>query len=492
MQAIPTALTPSARPPLAAPRPVPEARPPWGWLEWTVLAQVAMPALLFIPGFSAIRIVTRITIFVIPLMAWILLAGHRRPGSKTFPAAPILAVASGWLLISIGHPSANSLLSALAQVMLYLAVLSPVFWASAALRSEVQLRRLMAILLFGNAASALLGIGQFYRPDIFNPPVIAYFGQAEHFDGLSYTSADGRKVMRPCGLSDTPGAACIAGIWAGVIGLGWSLRPIAAWKRLACLGLAMVGLAVIYFTMVRSALLLTVLGGISLFGFLLLRRDWRKASQLAVAGSLILVLSFAWAARDGGEVIRERFGSLLEKNIATNYQEHRGYYLQQTFKTLIFQYPMGAGPGRWGMMFQYFGDHSLDYGRERGPVWAEIQWAGWIFDGGVLLMATYALALLAAMLSTAKIGLTSPDPEVAYWAAVVWGVNFAIIFQTLGSVPFVTGVGVQFWVLAAALHAADSRTRWRRQQQQQQKQQQQRKRMMTASPPGWPPRGSSS
>lgn len=468
MQAIPRALTPNAQPPLVARRPVSQERPPgWGWLEWTMLAQVAMPALLFIPGFSAIRIVTRIAIFAIPLMAWIMLAGRRRPWSRTFPSATILAVTSGWLFISIGHPTANSLLSALAQVMLYLAVFCPAFWVASALKSEVQLRRLMAILLLGNSASALLGIGQFYRPDIFNPPVIAYFGPEEHKAGLSYTAADGRKVMRPCGLSDSPGAACIAGIWAGVIGLAWALRPMAAWKRLACLGLAMVGMAVIYFTMVRSALILMVLGVLSLFGFLVLRRDWRKASQLTVAGALVFAASLAWAARDGGDAIRERFGSLLEKNIATSYQENRGRFLQDTFDNVMMQYPLGAGPGRWGMMFMYFGDHSLGYGRERGPIWAEIQWTGWILDGGIVLMGAYVLAILAAMLSTAKIGLTCPDPEIAFWAAVVWGINFAIVFQTLGSVPFVTSVGVQFWILAAALHAADARVRWRQRQQRQ-------------------------
>lgn len=462
MQAIPRVPAPAARPLVSTPRPAGRTRlPGWGWLEWTLVVQLALPALLFIPGVSAVRIVTRIAIFAVPLAAWVMLAGRRQPWTRSFPAALILAVAGGWLLLSIGHPSANSLLSALAQVLLSIAIFSPVFWAPAALKSETQIRRLLAILLIGNAASVLVGIGQFYQPAVFSPPVIAHFGPEQYLDGLSYTAADGRKVMRPSGIGDTPGGACAAGIWAGIIGLAWALRPIATWKRLACLAMALAGTAVIYFTMVRSALVLMVVGAVSLLVFLLLRGEVRRATQLAVSGGLILAAGLAWAARDGGQVIQERFGSLLQGNVASDYQQHRGVFLQDTFQNVIQQYPLGAGPGRWGMMFHYFGDHSIDYGRERGPLWAEIQWTGWAYDGGVVLMGLYASAIAAAMFSTARIGLTCPDRELAFWAAVVWGVNLAVVAQTLGSQPFVSGVGVQFWLLAAALYAADARVRWR-------------------------------
>ena len=75
-------------------------------------------------------------------------------------------------------------------------------------------------------------------------------------EDLMYEMAAGRKILRPCGLTDTPGAVSPAGATAALIGLCWALRPIAFWKRLASLGLAFVGVAVIYFTHVRSAMVM--------------------------------------------------------------------------------------------------------------------------------------------------------------------------------------------------------------------------------------------
>ena len=40
------------------------------------------------------------------------------------------------------------------------------------------------------------------------------------------TTADGRKFLRPCGLTDTPGGASGAGSTAAVLGLCLALRPI--------------------------------------------------------------------------------------------------------------------------------------------------------------------------------------------------------------------------------------------------------------------------
>jgi hypothetical protein len=64
--------------------------PGWGWLEWVLLSQAALPALMFVPGLAATRIVTRIAVFTLPLLAWgvVGLSGRRPPGGRPFPAVP--------------------------------------------------------------------------------------------------------------------------------------------------------------------------------------------------------------------------------------------------------------------------------------------------------------------------------------------------------------------------------------------------------------------
>src|SRR5258707_3034422 len=88
------------------PSPMPSAKPAtplgpmpgWGWLEWFMVAQTALPALMFIPGLSVIRTPARVAAFSIALVAWIAILSQRkvtRPG-RPFPATPWLAAAVGW------------------------------------------------------------------------------------------------------------------------------------------------------------------------------------------------------------------------------------------------------------------------------------------------------------------------------------------------------------------------------------------------------------
>ena len=57
-------------------------------------------------------------------------------------------------------------------------------------------------------------------------------------EDLKLETADGRKILRPCGLSDTPGGAAPTGVTAAMLGLCFALRPIGAFRRVACAGLA--------------------------------------------------------------------------------------------------------------------------------------------------------------------------------------------------------------------------------------------------------------
>ena len=63
------------------------------------------------------------------------------------------------------------------------------------------------------------------------------------------------------------------------------------------------------------------------------------------------------------------------------------------------------------------------------------------------------------MYDSLRIALTCKDRELAYWAAVVVASNLSIIATCFSYVTFLSPIGLQFWLLAAALHAADLRTR---------------------------------
>jgi hypothetical protein len=432
----------------------PTRMPRWGWVEWVIFLQIALPALMFVPGLAKVRIVTRVAAFAIPLLAWgaVAASGRRSPAAGTFAPAAWLAGASVWLVLSILHPFTNSLASGAAQAALCISILSPALWAPQAMGSPRQVSRLMAILLVCNGASALVGVGQFYRPDRFNPPVIAQVGP-HGVETLMYETADGRKILRPCGLTDTPGGACAAGMLACIAGLGFAMSPIALWRRLASLGLAAVGMAAIYFSQVRSTLLLTAAAILALLGLLVARRDFRKVFLLTVAGGAVIIGTFVWVARKEGAAVLGRFETLLEGDFTNTYYRNRGFFVEDVYKVYMWRYPLGAGMGRWGQMYAYFGDRSKEM------LWAEVQWAGWVFDGGIPLLLIYSAAIVLAIWDSTRIALTSRAPQVGYWAAVVTALNLSTVLMTFSYVPFIGPPGIQFWALAGALHAADRYTR---------------------------------
>ena len=86
--------------------------PAWGWLEFLVLSQTVLPALLFVPGMSAVRTPTRIAAYLVAPLAWVFVAWRGRgdrPGARSFPARPWLMFCTVWLTLSILHPDAYSL-----------------------------------------------------------------------------------------------------------------------------------------------------------------------------------------------------------------------------------------------------------------------------------------------------------------------------------------------------------------------------------------------
>jgi hypothetical protein len=434
--------------------------PPLGWMEWVVIAQTVMPAMMYVPGLSMLRAVTRVIACVLPLVAWgAVLASGRRVAGRRPPAIGWLTFCSVWLLLSIAHPTTNSLLSGLAEAGLCISVFCPAFWAPAAIRDTRQLRRLLEILLICNGASSLMGIAQVYRPDTFRPPNIpSLVGNADRESDMTITTDDGTKYLRPCGLSDQPGYAGLCGVYACLSGLAIALWPGGAWwKRAAAAAIAVVGLAVIFYSQVRLTILVLIAGVIAWAFLLLLRRETKALLRLGVAVGLLALAAVGWVMRSGGMAVMNRFLTLVEERSDTVFYQNRGQFLELAFTVELIDFPLGAGMGRTGMMYAYFGNPLAP--PQSGAIHSEIQFQFWIVDGGAPLLIASIGAVVAAMWSAMRIALRGKDRELIYWAIIVVVFGTFTVLGCLGGAPFVTPIGMQFWVLIGALFGADALSR---------------------------------
>src|SRR5258707_3906701 len=136
----------------------------WGFPEFFVLSQTILPTLLYIPGVQFIRVPIRMSAFAVSLfgLAWY---GKKiaRSGLNA-PALKWLAICFVYLGLMIFHPRTNSLLAGIAQVMLYLSVLAPMFLASHLKYTPQRVQRLLFIILVCSGINALVGVLQVYDP----------------------------------------------------------------------------------------------------------------------------------------------------------------------------------------------------------------------------------------------------------------------------------------------------------------------------------------
>lgn len=450
----------SARRPAKAPAASKKKMPRLGWLEIVVLGQTVLPALMFVPQLTVLRFISRVASFALPMMAWgmFLISGRKTPGGRTYPPAPLLMFASAWMAVSIVNPGVNTLSSALCAVGIAVGVMCPAFWGAAAIRDPRQLGRIMILLLMCNGASALMGIAQVYRPNTFRPPKVVGLGkEGAREKALTVTTDDGHEFLRPTGLTDSPGGAAVGGQVSVAIGLALALMPVAWWKRGAGASLAFVGVAILFYSQVR-VLLITLILGLMVWGLLLaLRGEVRKLATLAVMGLVLGVAAGAWVFTHGGSGVMGRFAKLLNNDVVSTYNHHRGAIVAHGIQELLPRYPLGAGPGRCGMPSGLFGNPVSS--PDRAPIGAETQIDTWVLDGGLPLLGAYALALALAMCSAMWTALRCPDPEIAYWAGVVVVYGVAAVSSAFGYPAFMAPAGVQFWALFAALFGAQEQAR---------------------------------
>jgi hypothetical protein len=425
---------------------------PSGLAEWFAVSQTLLPALMFVPGSQAFRLPLRVGAYAISLLAftlWWFDRGGQRPARH--PAERWLLLIGVYLMMMIAHPQTNSLLSGVAQTLLYFAIFCPVFWAPAYVRTPRQLARILVILLICNGINSMVGVLQVYDPTRWMPPQLSSAFTGDALATVTYLGPNGRQIIRPPGLFDTPGAVCAAGTIAVLLGLILAIEPIEWWKRLVALAFATAGISAIYLSHVRAAFIVTIGTLVVYLGFLVLQNEKKRLTGfLGAAGGLILG-GLAIATVLGGQSVEDRFLTLFDSDPGQVYYESRGVQFESAFSSLAGEYPFGAGLARWGMMRNYFGDPENDQSSE---VFAEVQPNAWILDGGIPLLALYTLALGLTAAYELKLFRDLADGNNRLLAAAVTAANFGTLALVFSFIPFGTAVGIQFWFFEGALYGA--------------------------------------
>jgi hypothetical protein len=438
--------------------PVPESgpaeegeNPRWGLAEWFIISQTAFPALLFVPGAQSIRLPLRIGPFAFSLALgmWTVM---RRRRVWPHPSRTWLLATAAYLICMIFHPTTNTLVAGVGQAMLYVSVMAPAFWAPAFVKGAKHLERLLWILLICNGINSAVGVLQAYDPDTWLPSELSRIVlQSQYSDQpFWYQGPEGQSILRPPGLFDTPGAVAGPGAVASVLGLAFFFEARSVLVALACGSVALAGMAAILLSHVRTS---GVIAGGMLLTYAAIRSlgGRRKKGLLFLGLALLFVpLSFSLAEAIGGDAVHDRFATLFQGSpLEVYYMSLRGPQLEDAFTNLIWEYPLGAGLGRWGMMHYYFGNpESLT----APPIWAELQPNAWILDGGIPLLLLYAGALLIATRQQLRLALVGSPLSSA--AAAILAANVGTLALIFGFTPFTNQVGLQYWLLAGALHGA--------------------------------------
>ena len=425
---------------------------PHGFIEWFVVSQTAIPAMLYLPGSQAFRLPLRVGAYGVTLLGFLLWWFDRgRRGATKHPAERWLLLVLLCLVTMIFHPGTASLMAGVAQTTLYFAVLCPVFWAPSWVDRRRQLVRILAILLVCNGINSIVGVMQVYDPARWMPRELSSVLTREQLDAAKYLGPDGRLILRPPGLFDTPGAVCGPGTIAALLGLIFALEPLAWWKRAVALLLSFAGIAAIYLSHVRTNLVV-LLGMMAVYAGILATRQMKtRAANFTALAAGVLIFGLSGATFLGGDSVHDRFSTLFEENPRQLYYANRGQQVEFAFTNLISDYPLGAGLARWGMMRGYFGDTPHFDSPE---LWAEVQPNGWILDGGIFLLGFYAIALVVTARYEWILVRSLHDRDDKLWAAAVAATNLGTLALLFTFVPFVTQVGLQYWFLEGALHGA--------------------------------------
>ncbi|MBD2367571.1 hypothetical protein H6G63_12140 [Leptolyngbya sp. FACHB-402] len=346
------------------------------------------------------------------------------------------------------HPYLSSIPAGAAQCLMYLAILAPLFWVSRLDLKERDFLWLVYLLWGFHVLSSIVGVLQVYYPEIFQFAISSNIEEGA-FGGehLKIVIANGLILYRPTGLTDLPGGAATSGFYALLLGTGIALQQGHLIFRLLGVISVPIGLFCIYLSQIRSIFILALVClAVTALILLQLKRLWHLTAMIG-AGILIAIATTTWAMSVGGSVTSERFLSLITEPPDAVLYQNRGIFLEETITKIIPQYPLGAGLARWGMMNNYFGNQLNPLTQ---PIWAEIQWTGWVLDGGIPLVIAYSGALIAACVAVWRI-ISDRRSSLQLWGAIILAHNIGAIAITFNYVPFMSQTGMDFWLINSAL-----------------------------------------
>ena len=422
----------------------------WGLPEWFAVAQVAGPALLYLPGSQRFRVPLRVGVFGLSLLGllWCL---RRSRVTRNHLEWKLLVIAAVYMTLMMLHPATNTVMAGVAQIGMHLAVAAPLFWAPDYFRGDYRrLGRVLTILWILNVASVVVGILQARDPGRWMPAeftsvgINKKIGMAMH----QYRAADGTMAIRPPGLGDAPGAACGAGLFAATIGLAYLGLPVSRLRKLLGFLMGIAGVIVIFLSHVRSALIVVV-GCAVVYSIILVGQGrLRTVLTLAFWTAVCGVCSLGYAEIYGGKSTMDRFATLLADNPLTVYEKSaRMGMVTGAFDTLLVEYPLGAGLGRWGMMRAYFGNES---NVDSPAIWSEVQFSSWVLDGGIVVLSLYLVAIVAAIQRLLRLSVFHHSLQLRQWGAVIVMLSACPVAAMFSYTPFHSQLGMQFWLLIGA------------------------------------------
>jgi hypothetical protein len=435
-------------------------------LEFFVGAEILCQLALLTPALAGLRLVWRTAPFALSLALLALLPGRGR----LHPAAKAALCIFVILALALLNPAGDTLTARIAQIAMYAAILAPLFWVSRLRIDRAVMRRVLLIVWGFNTLSAVMGVLQGYYPGRFQPNVSAVILAGGPFvEGLKYRNGAGALVFRPMGLSDVPGGAAGAGLYAAVLGMALFVGERRLWKQALFAASMLLGTAAIYLCLVRSTLVMLLLSMlvfalvIALHNLKTMTARYRSARRrarirlapLIAAIAAASLIGFSTAVSIGGRSVVERFITLAPGNARQTFHQSRGHFLEETLQTLLPEFPLGAGLGRWGMMNYYFGDKS----DPEEPLWAEIQWTAWLYDGGILLILAYTAAIALALGVAYRIALDPAYGEVAVWGAMMVAYGVSVLALTFDYAFFQSQGGMDFWLLNAMLFTVVAKDR---------------------------------
>jgi hypothetical protein len=365
--------------------------------------------------------------------------------------------ALNWVLIlvflSVLYPATGTWLGGLAHASLYLAIICPIFWVPRLNLDHRVLRQVILIFWLFYTTSAMIGILQVYFPGTFQPalsPSVLKIGKG-YVDSLMITNASGDRVFRPMGLTDNPGGAALAGFYTVLFGAGLLFTRSNTFLKAANVAGIAIGIVCLYLSQVRSVVVIAAISMVVFGGILLLRLRMIKLALLVSVLVLTILVGLIWSATLFDEKAGNRLSTLNLAEPAALYYASRGHFLEETINDLLPLYPFGAGLTRWGMMYYYFG---RDGSTDTEPIYVEIQWTGWLLDGGVPLIVAYIAALFVTCAFAWRVIRKTPiagGKDLWIWGSLLLAYNIAIIALTFSYTPFIGQAGMEFWLLNALL-----------------------------------------